>query len=131
MAKGIQVPFATTPRGGAMTVKDSNALKQIIALALIPAGSLNPWHQELTPSEDTVFSLRDAQNAGLIITHAEDFFAELQRLGRARLVPGSGLRIEDPGPGDESQNEMVLIVNYIDLEHGTPTELRLPIMGGV
>jgi hypothetical protein len=97
----------------------------------MPAGSLHPWHQELTPPEDTIFSIRDAQSAGLIVSHAEEFFEELQRLGRARLAPGESIRIADPGPGDESQNEMVLIINYIDLEYGTPRELRLPILGGI
>jgi len=131
MAKGLMVPMRVTPRGGADTIEDHATLHQTIALALIPAGSLNPWHQRLTPPEDIVFSMRDATNAGLIISHAEEFFAELERLGRAKLVPGSGLKIEDPGPGDESQNEMVLLVNYIDLEYGTQRELRLPITGGV
>jgi hypothetical protein len=123
MAKGMRLPVSVSTRGGATTLEGSDLLRQNILLGIKPASSLNPWNQRLTPREDTIFDLADEMTGGMLISHIQSFFEELEALGMAALHKGRRGLILDVS--DRERGNVELIVNYIDLEENKSREIRL------
>jgi hypothetical protein len=129
MPKGLRVPIAVGPNGGARVIEGPTVIGQNIILGLIPAGSLNPFQQNIAPEEDLIFEIRDMRTGGLYVSHVREFFAELERQGYARLFPGGrGLSIE---PSSKSEGgDMLITVRYVNLETNKNEKLQFPVSGG-
>jgi len=127
MPRGMKVPVSVGPHGGSVPIEGSIVINQNVILGLTPAGSLHPFHQDITPDENFIFEIRDVKTGGLYTTHVRKFFSEMETMGYARLFPGSrGLSIQDSGnPG-----EMVVTVRYVNLETNSEEKLEFPIRGG-
>lgn len=129
MPKGMLVPIRVGPNGGAAMHEGSTVIGQNVILALIPAGSLHPFHQDITPEEDLIFEIRDMRTGGLYVTHVREFFREMEQLGYARLFPGGkGLSVE-PSPSG-SEGDMIVTVRYVNLETNENEKLQFPVSGG-
>jgi hypothetical protein len=127
MAKGIRLPVATNPRGGAEISEGSELLRQLIMLGVKPASNLHPWNQELTPRADIIFDINDGVLGSEFEGAIYDLFDDLERLGLAAISKGRG------GIFVETQNrdkgELEVIVRYTDLEEMKSREIRFPTGG--
>ena len=129
MPKGMSVPVRVAPHGGAEVIEGPSVIGQNIILALLPAGSLNPFTQNIAPEEDLIFEIRDVRTGGLYSMHVREFFNEMERLGYARLFPGGkGLAIQPSTLGNEG--DMIVTVRYVNLETNANEKLEFPISGG-
>lgn len=122
MPLGLKLPIAVGTRGGARTVEGFEARRQNILLGVYPASSLHPWHQRLTPPEETIFDIADEMTGGQLVAHIYQFFAEQERLGLTRLPrDSSGLRLNLV---DADKGDVEIAINYIDLEDNATREVR-------
>ena len=123
MPKGLRLPLETGVRGGVRTIEGYEARRQNVILGITPASSLNPWHQKLTPSEETIFNIADEMTGGRLIAHIYDFFAEQERLGYTMLPrDGRSLRL---GLENTDKGDVEMIIDYVDLEDNETREVRL------
>ena len=123
MPKGLRLPLETGVRGGARTIEGYSARRQNVILSVTPASSLHPWHQKLTPSEETIFNIADEMTGGQLIAHIYNFFDEQERLGYTMLPrDGSSLKL---GLQDTDKGDVEMIINYVDLEDNETREVRL------
>lgn len=128
MPRGMKYPVAVNPAGGATAIEGSFAIHQNVILALIPAGSLHPWNQEIVPDEDIVFDILDTETGNSYTMHVREFFAEMERQGYARLLPGErGLKLFVP---ERPGGEMMVGIQFENLESGKVEGFRYPIPGG-
>ena len=128
MPKGMRVPIEAGPHGGAVMLEGPAVINQNVILGLIPAGSLHPFEQEITPDEEFIFEIHDMKTAGLYSMHVRKFFSELEILGHARLFPGSkGLAIRPSGPGEEG--DFIVTVRFVNLEMNSEEKLEFPVKG--
>jgi len=128
MPRGMKYPVAVSPTGGAATVEGPFAIHQNVILALQPAGSLHPWNQKIVPDEDIVFDILDLNTGNSYTMHVREFFAEMERRGYARLLPGDrGLKVFSP---ERPGGEMMVGVQFENLESGKVEGFRYPIPGG-
>lgn len=126
MPKGMKLPVAVTPSGGAQTIEGTIVIDQNIILAVRPAGSLHPWNQKLAPSEEMIFDIKDNKSGGIFTMHVREFFHEMERRGYARLLPGMhGFRISLP----EGNGDMIAYIKYENLETGKTEGFSIPIAG--
>lgn len=123
MPKGMRMPLAVGVRGGARTIEGTEARRQNVLLGVRPASSQNPWHQKLTPPEETIFDLADELTGGLLVSHIYDFFREQERLGLTALPRGRDSLLLDMNKADKGEVEVV--VNYVDLEDNSSQQVRL------
>lgn len=122
MPKGLKLPVAVGIRGGARTIEGFEARRQNIILGVQPASSQHPWHQKLTPPEETIFDIADEAVGGQLEAHIYQFFAEQERLGLTRLPrDSSGLRVK---LDKTEQGDVDVVINYIDLEDNESREVR-------
>jgi hypothetical protein len=122
MPKGLRLPVAVNPRGGAQTVEDFQARRQNVILGVKPASSLHPWNQQLTPPEELIFNIADEMSGGQLVAHIYSFFEEQEKLGLTRLSKGSdGLKLD---LSRSQHGEMELVINYTDLEDNSSREVR-------
>lgn len=123
MPKGLKLPLQVGTRGGVLTAEGSDIRRQNVLLAVRPAGSLHPWHQSLTPPEDTIFDLADEMTGGQLVAHIYSFFDEQKRLGLSMLPrDGSGVSLN---LDDSDNGEVELTINYIDLEDNKSREVSI------
>lgn len=123
MPKGLRLPLETGIRGGVRTHEGFAARRQNIILGITPASSLNPWHQKLTPSEETIFDVADEMTGGRLIAHIYNFFDEQERLGLTMLPrDGESLKL---GLNNTDKGDVEIIINYVDLEDNETREVRL------
>lgn len=123
MPKGLRLPLETGVRGGARTIEGYSARRQNVILGVTPASSLHPWHQKLTPSEETIFNIADEMTGGQLIAHIYNFFDEQERLGYTMLPrDGRSLKL---GLQDTDKGDVEMIINYVDLEDNETREVRL------
>ena len=128
MLKGISIPFNVNPAGGAVTIEGPAIINQNIILALRPASSLHPWHQDIAPEETFIFDIRDNQTGGLYTMHVRSFFDQMERAGYARLLPGTkGLSVIQ---ADDNSGDMTVRVNFINLETGRESGFEFPLTRG-
>lgn len=123
MPKGMRMPIEVGIRGGARTVEGTESRKQNILLGVRPASSQHPWHQKLTPPEETIFDLADELTGGLLIAHIYDLFDEQKRLGFATLPRNKDALQLDMTKA--SRGEVEIVVNYIDLEDRSSQQVRI------
>jgi hypothetical protein len=123
MPKGMHLPLRVGTRGGARTVEGSEARKQNVFLGVMPASSKHPWHQELTPPEETIFDLADELTGGLLISRIYSFFDEQERLGLTSLPKTRDSLVLDQS--NASNGEIGIIINYIDLEDNKSRTVRI------
>jgi hypothetical protein len=129
MPKGMQIPVGVGPNGGALMQEGSVVIGQNIVLAVLPASSLHPFHQNIAPEEELIFEIRDMRTGGLYVSHVREFFKEMEQHGYARLFPGSkGLSVE-PSPGGK-EGEMIITIRYTNLETNKNEKVQFPISGG-
>lgn len=129
MAKGMRAPIEVGDNGGARMLEGASVVQQNIILALIPAGSLNPWTQDIAPKESLTFDPNDETTGGLYVQHVRNFFAEMERQGFARLLPGrDGVRIITGE--NNAQGNMDVIIRYVNLETGKEENLAFPLSSG-
>lgn len=124
MLKGLRVPVAVTPAGGAATIENYPVVDQNVLLSILPADTLHPWAQGLTPDEDTIFEINDDRIGGLMVSHIRRVFEEMHALGYARLLPGT--RGISYVKGGRSDGEAWVVVNYINLESGRLQGFKVP-----
>lgn len=121
MAKGMLFPVQVNPLGGAKLVENSELVRQMIILALLPASSLHPWNQNLAPEENFIFDINDRRTGGLFAAHVYNVFDVLQKRNIAALPKdGSGLSIKP----SSDEGEMEVVINYVDLELKKSREIR-------
>jgi hypothetical protein len=131
MPKGMAVPIAVSHDGGAMLLDGPVVIGQNVVLALIPAGSLHPFHQNITPDEDLIFEIKDMRSGGLYVTHVYEFFAEMERQGYARLFPGGrGIVVEPSSARNANSGDMIVTIRYVNLETNKNEQVRFPISAG-
>jgi len=123
MPKGLRLPLETGVRGGARTIEGFGARRQNVILGVTPASSLNPWHQRLTPSEETIFNIADEMTGGQLIAYIYNFFDEQERLGYT-MLPRNGKSIK-LGLDNMDKGDVEMIINYVDLEDNETREVRL------
>lgn len=127
MPKGMRVPIKVADNGGSMMLDGPATIGQNVILAVKPAGSLHPWNQHITPEENLVFDLNDERTGGLYTMQVRQFFSEMESRGFARLYPGrKGLRIV---PSGRDRGDMIVMINYVNLETGKASQLSFPIGG--
>jgi hypothetical protein len=125
----MQVPIRVAPNGGAAMHEGPTVIGQNVILGLIPAGSLHPFHQNITPEEDLIFEIRDVRTGGLYVSHVREFFREMDQLGFARLFPGGkGLSIEPSSSVDGG--DMMITVRYVNLETNKNEKVQFPVSVG-
>jgi hypothetical protein len=123
MPKGLRVPLEVGIRGGARTIEGTESRKQNVLLGVRPASSQHPWHQKLTPPEETIFDLADELTGGLLVAHIHDFFKEQERLGLTALPRRSDSLQLDMSKAEKGEVEIV--VNYVDLEDRSSQSVRI------
>lgn len=123
MPKGLKLPLAVGTRGGARTIEGFHARRQNILLGVTPASNQNPWHQKLTPPEETIYDIADEMTGGQLIAHVYNFFDEQERLGLTMLPrDSSGLKLD---LSSMSKGDVGLTINYVDLEDNETREVRI------
>jgi hypothetical protein len=113
MPISMQWPPRRTPQGGlARTTRQEESTKQVIALALTPGFSANPWElQSGIGWENPTFD--DLQMASTRIRRRiNDRFRGFERAGRARLIG-------TPVFAKAADGRLQATVRYTDLEVGT------------
>ena len=123
MPKGISLPVKVGTRGGAMTLEGFHIRRQNVILGVTPASNQHPWHQRLTPPEETIFDLADEMTGGQLLAHIYDFFDEQERLGLTMLPrDSSGLKLDLT---DSENGNVNIAINYVDLEDNETREVRI------
>lgn len=123
MPKGLKLPLETGVRGGARTMEDAAIRRQNVLLGVTPASSLHPWHQKLTPSEETIFNIADEMTGGQLIAHIYQFFDEQERLGLTSLPrDDESLKLS---LANVDKGEVEIVINYVDLEDNETREVRI------
>jgi len=123
MPKGLRLPLAVGTRGGARTIEGFHARRQNKLLGVTPASNRNPWHQKLTPPEETIFDIADEMTGGQLVAHIYNFFDEQERLGLTTLPrDSSGLKLDLT---NMSKGDVELTINYVDLEDNETREVRV------
>lgn len=123
MSKGIKLPVQVGVKGGVRTAEGFYIRRQNVLIAVTPASSQNPWHQDLTPPEDTIFNLADEMTGGQLVAHIYRFFEEQERLGLTMLPRHKEALSLDLSNSEKGDVE--LSVNYIDLEDNETREVRI------
>jgi hypothetical protein len=122
MAKGLLMPFQTTPRGGLQLVEGPELLRQNILLGVRPASSRNPWNYNLAPRETLIFDIADSIVGGELTAHIYDLFDDLKKLNMAMLPRRSdAVRV---GIGIPNSGDYEVTITYVDLEDNKSREVR-------
>lgn len=121
--KGLRAPIQVSPRGGAVTGEGPAQLTQNIMFGLLPASSLNPWNQQLTPPEDIIFDIADDRSGNLLISHVYSLFRELEQANLAMLAQGpDAVRLNLARSG---QGQVEVAIRYVDLEDNASREISV------
>ncbi len=122
MAKGLTLPFQTTPRGGLQLTEGPELLRQNILLGVKPASSRHPWNQKLAPRENIIFDIADSAVGGELAAHVYDLFEDLRRLQMATISKKSNaIRVS---LGSANQGDVDVVITYVDLEDNKSREVR-------
>ncbi len=125
MAKGIKLPVRVGPRGGMETMEGPEIIRQNIMLGVRPASSLNPWNQQLTPREETIFDINDNVSGTMFESHVYDLFDDLERVGLATIRRGRGNGILiDATDREREKGNLTAVIRYTDLEEMKSREIR-------
>lgn len=125
MAKGIRLPVRVGPRGGMEVMEGPEIIRQNIMLGVRPASSLNPWNQQLTPREETIFDINDNVSGTMFESHVYDLFDDLERVGLATIRRGRGNGILiDATDREREQGNLTAVIRYTDLEEMKSREIR-------
>lgn len=126
MLKGLAIPIAVTPSGGANVIEGSRVVGQNVVLGVKPASSLHPWNQNLAPDEALIFDIQDMKSGGVYAMTVRRFFEEMERHGYARLLPGTqGINVVP----SKDNGEMTVYIRYNNLEAGKLEGFSFPVEG--
>jgi len=113
MSKGVKWPFEATGRGGLKQSSDN--IKGLLALALLPRHSSNPFNErDGIGSADWTWTAVTPHSTAMMKQRVERVFSRFQRAGRARLV---GVEVHAPGAHADDGQVLVEVV-WVDLGTG-------------
>lgn len=127
MATGLKIPLQVNQFGGAGTQGRNDQLSKVIGQAFSVGDSNNAFQLGEIGMQAPIFEINDRATAAKIKIHADKVMKKLEEQERAKTAP-RGIKIytrdlqnpNDPSPVPLKPGEIVLSIEYINLETQTP-----------